>query len=139
MKRKPVWIFAPIVALLLVSTLLWNFWMQAAGPAGRGAKGRGAAADPAENFDIRDQENKSAVLEFERRMEKFSSKEKEKNDNFKLAMKGAQAKKARVAVPELEVSFCSLTNSPEVVQSTGKGRKFLTPSSKQPRESVVRS
>ena len=139
MKRKPVWIFASIVALLMASTLLWNFSMQAAGRAGRGTKGRGAADNRAEkNFDIREKDDKDAVLEFERRMEKFSSKEKEKNDNFKLAMKGAQAKKARIA-PELEVSFCSLTNSPEVVQATGKGRKFLTPSSKQPRESIVRS
>lgn len=138
MKRKPVWIFASIVALLLASSLLWNFSMQAAGRGGRVAQGRGAADNPAENFDIRDQENKSAVLEFERRMEKFSSKEKEKNANFKLAMNGAQAKRAMTA-PELEVSFCSLTNSPEVVQATGKGRKFLTPQSKQPRESIVRS
>ena len=138
MKRKPVWIFASIVALLMASTLLWNFSMQAAGSAGRGAQGRGAADNRAENnFDIRDKDNKDAVLEFERRMEKFSSKEKEKNDNFKLAMNGAQAKKARTA-PELEVSFCSLTNSPEVVQARGKGRKFLTPPSKLPRESVVR-
>src|SRR5262245_2427203 len=138
MKRKPVWIFASIVALLLASTLLWNFSMQAAGRSGRGAKGRDTADNSQkENFDIRS-EDKDAVLKFERRMEKFSSKEKEKNDNFKLAMKVAQAKKARVA-PELEVSFCSLTNSPEVVQATGRGRKFLTPSSKQPRESIVRS
>jgi hypothetical protein len=131
--------FASIVALLMASTLLWNFSMRAAGRAGRGAKGRGAADDRAEkNFDIRDKADKDAVSEFERRMEKFSSKEKEKNDNFKLAMNGARAKKARTA-PELEVSICSLTNSPEVVQATGKGRKFLTPSSKQPRESIVRS
>ena len=135
MKRKPVWIFASIVALLMASMLLWNFSMHAAG---RGAKGRNTADNQAEkNFDIRDKGDKNAVSEFERRMEKFSSREKEKNDNFKLAMVGAQAKKARVA-PELEVSFCSLTNSPEVVQATGKGRKFLTPSSKLPRESIVR-
>jgi hypothetical protein len=119
MKRKPVWIFASIVALLLASTLLWNFSMQAAGRAGRGAKGRSAADNRAEkNFDIRDKDDKGAVLEFERRMEKFSAMEKEKNDHFKLAMNGAQAKKARIA-PELEVSFCSLTNSPEVVQANG--------------------
>jgi subtilisin-like proprotein convertase family protein len=135
MKRKPVWIFASIVALLMASILLWNFSMHAAG---RGAKGRNTADNQAEkNFDIRDKDDKNSVLEFERRMEKFSSREKEKNANFKLAMVGAQANKARVA-PELEVSFCSLTNSPEVVQATGKGRKFLTPSSKLPRESIVR-
>ena len=46
--------------------------------AGRG-KGRNTADNPAEkNFDIRDKDNKAAVVEFERRMEKFSSKEKEK-------------------------------------------------------------
>src|SRR5262245_6978181 len=101
MKRKPVWIFASIVALLTASTLLWNFSMQAAGRAGQSVADNPAVS----NFDIRNPEDKAAVLEFERRMEKFSSKEKEKNTNFKLAMVGAQAKKAMVA-PELEVAFC---------------------------------
>lgn len=138
MKRKPAWILASIVALLLASSLLWNYSMQAAGRAGRGTKGRAAAFNSEiENFDIRDNEDKGAAKEFERRMEKFSSKEKEKNANFKLAMKVAEAKKARVA-PELEVSICRLTNSPEVVGVRGKGRKFLTPSSTQPRESILR-
>jgi len=54
MKRKPVWILASIVVLLLASSLLWNFSMQAAGPAGRGTKGRRVADNlPKPNFDIR--------------------------------------------------------------------------------------
>src|SRR5262245_44670670 len=115
MKRKPVWILASIVVLLLASSLLWNFSMQAAGPAGRGTKGRRVADNLAKpNFDIRSKEDKDTVSKFERRMEKFSSKEKEKNANLKLAMRGAEVKKAS-GVPELEVTFGSMTNSPEVI------------------------
>jgi len=139
MKRKPVWILASIVVLLFASTLLWNFSMQAAGPAGRGTKGRRVADNlQKQNFDIRDISDKDTALKFERRMEKLSSKEKEKNANLKLAMRSAEAKKARIA-PELDVAFSSLTDSLEVVQVKGKGRKFLTPSSSQPRENIVRS
>src|SRR5262245_47871607 len=71
-------------------------------------------------------------------MEKLSSKQKEKNASFKLAMEGAKAKKARIA-PELDVSYGSLTDSPEVFQVKGRGRKFLTPSSSQSRETILKS
>src|SRR5262249_42042649 len=109
------------------------------GRAGRkGQDGNAANISEKDYFDIRDKESKSAAAKFERRMEKLSSKQKEKNDNFKLAMRGAKERKTR-SVPELDVDFCSLTNSPEVVEVKGRGRKFLTPSSSQPRESVVRS
>jgi hypothetical protein len=129
MKRNPVWIFASIVVLLLASTLLWNFSMQAAGSAGRGTKGRRVADNFAKpNFDIRDNENKETVLKFERRMEKFSSKEKEKNASLKLAMRGAEVKKAK-SVSDLEVAFSNLTNSPGVIEVKDKGRKALTPRS----------
>src|SRR5262245_36068020 len=139
MKRKSVWILASIVVLLLASSLLWNFSMQAAGPAGRGTKGRRVADNLAKpNFDIRDIVDKDTALKFERRMEKLSSKEKEKNASLKLAMRSAEAKKARIA-PELDVAISSLTDSLEVVQVKGRGRKFLTPSSSQPRENIVRS
>jgi hypothetical protein len=138
MKRKPVWILAAIVVALLASTLLWNFSTRAGGPAGRGAKGSNTADNPGiENFDIRDISSKDAALKFERRMEKLSPRQKEKNDSFKQAMKGAKERKAKGAAG-LEVAFCSLTNSPEVVEVKGRGRKFLTPSSSLPRESVVR-
>jgi hypothetical protein len=135
MKRKPVWIFASIVVLLLASTLLWNFSMQAAGPAGRGTKGRRVADNlPKENFDIRDiTKDKDTALKFERRMEKFSAKEKEKNASLKLAMRGSDVKKAK-SVSDLEVAFSNLTNSAEVIEAAkGKGRKALTPRSSQPR------
>src|SRR5215813_13206862 len=105
MKRKPVWILASIVVLLLVSSLLWNFSMQAAGPAGRGSKGRAANNPGKANFDIRDNESKDAVSKLERRLEKMSSKQKEKNAHMKQAMKSAKEKKGR-SVPGLEVSFC---------------------------------
>jgi subtilisin-like proprotein convertase family protein len=138
MKKTPLWIFVAIVVLLLDSSLLWNFSMRAADAAGRGAKGQVAADNRAkENFDIRNKESEEAVSKFERRMEKLSSKQKEKNADFKLAMETARERKAR-SVRGLEVTFCNLTNSPEVVQARGGGRKFLTPSSKQPRESVLR-
>ena len=70
-------------------------------------------------------------------MEKLSSRQKEKNASFKLAMKDAKERKARSG-PGLEVTFSDLTNSPEVIEVRGKGRKFLTPPSSQPRESIVR-
>src|SRR5262245_49928354 len=138
MKRKPVWILASIVVLLLASSLLWNFSMQAAGPAGRGTKGRRVADNlPKTNFDIRSNDNKDTILKFERRMEKFSSKEKEKNASLKLAMRGAEGIKAGTA-PDLEVAFSNLTNSPEVIEAKVKGRKALTPRSSLSRESIVR-
>ncbi|HEY8460468.1 MAG TPA: hypothetical protein VIM99_08815, partial [Blastocatellia bacterium] len=138
MKKKPVWILAAIVAALLASSLLWSYSMQAAGRLGRQAQGRGGALDPGKNyFDIRDKSSKDAVSKFERRMEKLSSKQKEKRDEFKSAMKVASERVARTA-PDMEVVFCDLTNSPELVQTKGRGRRSLTPSSSQPRESVVR-
>src|SRR5215470_17818642 len=139
MKRKPVWILASIVVLLLASSLLWNFSMQAAGPASRGTKGRRGADNQAkENFDIRDiSRDKDTALKFERRMEKFSSKEKEKNASLKLAMKGAEGKKAGTA-PDLEVAFSNLTNSPKVIEAKVKGSKALTPRSSLSRESIFK-
>jgi subtilisin-like proprotein convertase family protein len=139
MKKKPVWILAAIAVAFLTSSLLWNYSMQAAGSAGRAARG-GSQIDnlQIENFDIRDKKSKDAASKFERRMEKLSEKQKEKNESFKQAMKGAKERKAKNA-PELGVSVCDLTNSPEVVEPKGRGRRFLTPSSSQPRESVVRS
>src|SRR5262249_16882142 len=67
-----------------------------------------------------------------------STKQREKNANFKLAMKGAKEKKAG-SVPGLEVTFSNLTNSPEIFEMRGVGRKFMTPPSSQPRENIVRS
>jgi extracellular elastinolytic metalloproteinase len=137
MKRNPVWILASIVVLLLASTLLWNYSMQAAGPAGRGIKGRRVTDNLAKpNFDIRSND-KEAVLKFERRMEKFSAKEKEKNASLKLAMRGAEGKKAK-GDSDLEVAFSNLTNSPGVIEPKGKGPKALTPRSSQSRESIFR-
>src|SRR5215510_5530440 len=139
MKRNPVWILASIVVLLLASTLLWNYSMQAAGRASRGTKGRRVADNlPKENFDIRYiTKDKDTALKFERRMEKFSSKEKEKNANLKLAMRGAEGNKAR-GVSDLEVAFSNLTNSPGVIEAKDKGRKAMTPRSSLSRESIVR-
>ena len=138
MKRTPLRILAAIVVALLASTLIWNFSMQAAHPPGPGKKGRDGASNSAkENFDIRDRRSKDAVSKFERRLEKLSSRQKEKNDSFRLAMKDAKERKAKSG-PGLEVTFSDLTNSPEVVEVRGQGRKFLTPPSTQPRESVVR-
>src|SRR5262245_34020748 len=138
MKRTPLWILAAIVVALLASSLLWNFSMQAAGPAGRGARQGGAANDQEDrNFDIRNKYSKDAILKFERRLEKLSPRQKGRNDNFKLAMKGARERKS-MSVPELEVAFSDLTNSPQV-EPRVRGRKFLTPPSSLSRESVLRS
>src|SRR4030095_3071589 len=138
MKRKPVWILASIVVLLLASSLLWNYSMQAAGPTGRAPKGRRFDDDPPKpNFDIRDTSDKDTALKFERRMEKFSSKEKEKNASLKLAMKGAEGKKAK-GDSDLEVAFSNLTNSLGVIEAKGKGSKAMTPRSSQSRESIFR-
>ncbi|HEU0174483.1 MAG TPA: M36 family metallopeptidase [Blastocatellia bacterium] len=139
MKKKPVCILAAIVAALLASSLLWNFSMKAAGAAGRAAKGRNDANNSEKDyFDIRNKSSKDAASKLESRMGKLSSKLKEKNENFKMAIRVAKEMKAR-SVPELDVAFCDLTNSLEVVQVKGRGRKFLTPPSSLPRESVVRS
>src|SRR5262245_42962652 len=138
MKRTSLWILAAIVVTLLASSMIWNFSMRAAPRSGQRAPGLGSAGKSAiENFDIRDRRSKVAALEFQRRMEKLSSGQREKNANFKSAMETARERKAR-SVEGLEVAFCDLTNSPEVVGTTGKGRKFLTPPSSQPRESIVR-
>src|SRR5262245_6575848 len=138
MKRTPLWISAAFVVLLLTSTLFWNFSMRAASRPGPGKKGHVAANNPAkENFDIRDRESKEAMLKFERRMQKLSSTRKEKSANLKLAMWSAKKRKAE-SVEGLEVTFRDLTNSPEIVEVRGRGRKFLTPPSPLPRESVVR-
>lgn len=138
MKRTPLWILAAIVIALPASSLLWNFSMQAAGGASRAAQDRVDSNNPGiENFDIRNPESKEAILKFERRMEKLSSKLKEKNTGFKLAMEMARERKAGSGAG-LDVTFCNLTNSPEVVEARGGGRKFLTPLSSQPRASIVR-
>jgi extracellular elastinolytic metalloproteinase len=138
MKRTPLWISAAFVVLLLTSTLFWNFSMRAASRPGPGKKGHVAANNSAiENFDIRDRESKEAMLKFERRMEKLSSMRKEKSANFKLTMWSAKKRKAE-SVEGLEATFCDLTNSPEITEVRGRGRKFLTPPSSQPHESVIR-
>ncbi len=138
MKKTPTWTLIGIVVLLLVSTLLWNFSMHAAGPPGRGATRRGGVGDPEiENFDIRDAKSKDAAAKLERRLERIPSKLKERNADFKQAMKVAEVKRAG-GVSGMEVAFCNLTNSPEVVEASREGRKFLTPPSSQPCESVVR-
>jgi subtilisin-like proprotein convertase family protein len=138
MKRTPLWISAAFVVLLLASTLFWNFSMRAASRPGPGKKGQAAANNHAnENFDIRDRESKKAMLKFERRTEKLSSMRKEKSANLKLAMWGDKKRKAE-SVDGLEVTFNDLTNSPEIIEVRGRGRKFLTPPTSQPRESVLR-
>jgi extracellular elastinolytic metalloproteinase len=138
MKRTPLRILVAIVVPLLASTFIWNFSMHAAHPSGPGKKGRGRANNPAKgNFDIRDRRSEDAVLKLERRLEKLSSKQKEKNAGFRLAMESAIERKAG-SVEGLEVTFSDLTNSPEVIEVRGKGRKFLTPPSSQPRESVLK-
>jgi subtilisin-like proprotein convertase family protein len=138
MKRNSAWILTAIVVAVLASTLLWDFSMRAATHPGRGAEGQVATDDPAkENFDIRDRDSKEAVSQFERRLEKLSSTQKERNTNFRLTMKGAEMRKAE-GVQRLRVTFSNLTNSPEIVEARGGGRKFLRPSSSLPRESIVR-
>src|SRR5215468_708940 len=139
MKRNAVWILVAIVAVLVVSSLVWNFSMQAAGPAGLKIKGRAAAQNTAkDNFDIRDTLSKDAITKFERRMQKISSKLKEKNSNMKQSMKGAKEKMKSKGVPGMEVTFSPLTNTPQLFEVRGKGHKFLTPASSQPRENIVR-
>src|SRR5262245_753101 len=130
-------IFVVVVVASLASAMLWSFSMQAAGPASRGNKGRAANNPGKENFDIRNNESKDAVSKLERRLEKMSSKQKEKNAYMKQAMRSANEKKRR-SVPGLEVSFCPLTNCPEIIGMRGRGRKFLTPPSSQPRENIMR-
>src|SRR5262249_59488737 len=100
-------------------------------------KGHAAANNPAkENFDIRDKESPEAMLKFERRMEKLSSMRKEKSANLKLAMWSAKKRKAE-SVEGLEVTFRDLTNSPEIIEVSGRERKFLTPPPPLPRETAV--
>ncbi len=136
MKRTPLWIPVAIVAVLLASSLIWNFSMRAASRSGQTALRRGAVASPAEeNFDIRDK-TKETALQFKRRVEKFSSKQKEKSASFRQAMEIAKVRKAGNG-DGLEVAFCDLTNSPEIIEAGG-GRRFLTPPSSQPRESIIR-
>src|SRR6266540_2862400 len=127
-----------IVVLLLASTLFWNFSMRAAPRSGRGTRGQVAGSQAIEDFDIRDRRNKDAVLKFERRMEKLSSRQKEKNVGLKLVMDSARERNAG-SVEGLAVTYYDLTNSPEVVEAKPNGHRFLTPPSSQPRENVVRS
>src|SRR5262249_55106633 len=130
MKKNAIWIMAVIVVTLMISSLLWSYSMETAG----GVRKKSAAHKPEiVNFDIRDIGSKDAVSKFEQRMQKISSKLKEKNSFMKQAMKDAKGRKAK-STPGLDVNFCPLTNCPEVVEMKGKGRKFLTPSSSQPRE-----
>lgn len=131
----PMWrnafrIVVAVVVVSLVSLFLWNLSMPA-------ARGQGANKPKKENFDIRDNDSKDAVSKFERRLEKVSAKRKDKNNLLKHAMRDAKEKKSR-SIPELDVLFCSLTNSPEVIELKGKGRKFLTSPSSQPRENIVK-
>ncbi len=129
MKKTSLWICAAIVVALMASTLFRDFLMQAAGP---------AAIDVAkENFDIRDQTTKDAVTRLERRLEKFSSRQREKNAHLKQVMTSARGRKSG-SVPGLQAAISSLTNSPEVVEMRGKGRRSLTARSQQPRENIMR-
>src|SRR5215475_8180620 len=121
MKRTPLWIMTSIVVLLLASTLFWNFSMRAAPRSGRVTRGQVAGSRAIEDFDIRDRRKKDAVLKFERRMEKLSSRQKEKNAGFKLAMESARVRSAG-SVEGLAVTYSDLTNSPEVVVAKAKGR-----------------
>jgi Fungalysin/Thermolysin Propeptide Motif len=138
MKRNSLWIFATIVVALLAYTLLFDFLMQAAGPAGPGIKGQSAASNlEKENFDIRDATSKDAVSRLERRLEKFSARQREENAHLKQVMTSARERKAR-SVAGLATTFSSLINSPEVVEVRGRGRRLLTPLSQQPRENIMR-
>jgi subtilisin-like proprotein convertase family protein len=138
MKRNSLCISATIVVALLAYTLLFDFLMQAAGPAGPGIKGQSAASSlENENFDIRDATSKDAVSRLERRLEKFSARQREENAHLKQAMTSARERKAR-SVAGLATTFSSLTNSPEVVEVRGRGRRLLTPLSQQPRENIMR-
>lgn len=130
MWRNAFRIVVAVVVVLLVSSLLWNLSMHA-------ARGQAANKPQKENFDIRDNESKDAVSKFERRLEKVSAKRKENNNLLKHAMRDAKEKKSR-STPELEVLFCSLTNSPELIELKGQGRKFLTSPSSQQRENIVK-
>ena len=140
MKRKPLWILAAIVAGLLASTLLWNYSMEAAARQGQDrAAQRGIAAQTSDKdfFDIRDKKSKDAISKLDRRLEKFSSNLKAKTAAFRQAVGNVGLKKTG-SVPGLQTSFSDLTNSPEIFEIRGKGNKFMTPSSKQPRESVAK-
>ncbi|MCI0389062.1 MAG: M36 family metallopeptidase [Acidobacteria bacterium] len=138
MKKKALWISLAIVVTLVITSQLWNFSMQAAGSAGRVVKGRASVADPGiENFDIRNGDSKDAVSKFERLMQKVSSKQKEKNHLLKQAMKGAKERWGRGS-SGMEVAFSRLTNTPEIIEMKRVGRRYLTPSSSQPRENIMR-
>jgi len=128
MKRTPLWIMTSIVVLSLASTLFWNFSMRAAPRSGRVTRGQVAGRQAIEDFDIRDRRNKDAVLKFERRMEKLSSGQKEKNVGLKLAMDSARVRNAG-SVEGLAVTYSDQTNFPEVVEAKAKRRRFLTPPS----------
>jgi extracellular elastinolytic metalloproteinase len=139
MKKKPIWILATIVAALMASSLLWNYSMRAAGRQDRSNR-RAAAAAVSEKdyFDIRDKKSKDTALKLEGRLEKFSSGQRAKNKAVRQSMMSANVKKT-VSVPGLQASFSKLTNSPQIIEVKGKGAKFLTPASRQPRASVVKS
>ncbi|HKX32942.1 MAG TPA: M36 family metallopeptidase [Blastocatellia bacterium] len=128
MQRNALWILVAIIVVVLASLLLPGFLMQAAGPAGNPEK---------ENFDIRDTTSKEAVLRLERRLEKFSSRQRQKNASLKQSMTSARERKSK-GVSGLEATFSSLTNSPEVVEVRGQARKQLMPLSSQPRENIMR-
>ncbi|HEY6400807.1 MAG TPA: hypothetical protein VI479_05330, partial [Blastocatellia bacterium] len=138
MKKKPIWISAAIVAALLASSLLWNYSMQAASRQDRTAKRAAATVSEKDYFDIREKKSKDTALKLESRMEKFSSGQREKNKVVRQSMMSAKVKKAG-SVPELQASFSRLTNTPQVIEAKGRGRKFLTPASRQPRASIVKS
>src|SRR5262245_58582140 len=95
MKKKPILISAAIVPALLISSLLWNYSMHAAARQDRTAK-RTASTTISEKdyFDIRDTKSKDAALKLDRRLEKFSSSQKEKNKGVRQTMMSAKVKKA---------------------------------------------
>jgi subtilisin-like proprotein convertase family protein len=138
MKRTPLWTIAAIVVVVLASTLVFDFLMQAAGPAGREIKGQSAAGNPGkENFDIRNAASQDEVTRLKSRLKKFSSKQIEKNVQIKQAMMSAKVRKTGSA-PGLKAAFSSLINSPEVVEVRGKDPRLRTSISVQSREDVVR-
>jgi subtilisin-like proprotein convertase family protein len=96
MKRIPLWILTAIVIASLASSLLWNFSIRAAGPAGRGTQGRDASNNSeTDNFDIRNRDSQDSILKFKRRMEKFSATRNAKINISRQAAPGANVRNSQ--------------------------------------------
>ena len=122
MQKKALWILVTIVVTLVISSLLWNFSMQATGAAGR-LKTQVDTTDGKPNFDIRDPDSKEAVSKFESRLQKISSKLREKNNQQKNAMRAARERWARGS-SGMRVSYSKLTNTPEIIEMNGGGAQI---------------